>query len=254
MRTTCLRLIRPLLLGAGLTTFVLPAPAAEPAASTGKIRIVLVGDSTVTDKDGWGAGFSRHVTDAATVINTSAGGRSSKSFRDEGRWDRALALRGDYYLIQFGHNDEKPAPELHTDPETTFAANLARYVDEVRAIGGRPVLVTSLTRRVWDAKQPRRIRSTLWPYVEATKKVATEKKVPVIDLHGLSLAYCEKIGPAETDKLNPLTASGNQDRTHLGPDGSLAFARILVVALRRTVPELRPALRDEPAPETTPAK
>src|ERR1041384_658391 len=57
--------------------------AAPPADR--KARIVLVGDSTVTDKAGWGLGFKRFLTDRAECINTAAGGRSSKSFINKGR-------------------------------------------------------------------------------------------------------------------------------------------------------------------------
>jgi len=99
------------------------------------IRVVLVGDSTVTDDSGWGAGFRRLVSGAVEVVNMAANGRSSKSFIDEGRWTEALAKRGQYYLIQFGHNDEPgKGPERETDPKTTYRVNMARYVDEARAI------------------------------------------------------------------------------------------------------------------------
>ena len=78
-----------------------------PAPSQAKtVRIVLVGDSTVTDGVGWGFGFKQYLGAGAECVNTAANGRSSKSFLDEGRWRDALALKGDYYLIQFGHNDE----------------------------------------------------------------------------------------------------------------------------------------------------
>lgn len=242
-----------LILGLAVLSLI-PMNAQETPVKKILPHIVLVGDSTVTDKDGWGAGFRRFISDDAKVTNTATGGRSTKSFIEEGRWAKAIALRGDYYLIQFGHNDEKPAPELHTDPETTFAANLARFVDEVRAAGGQPILLTSLTRRVFDAKKPGKIRSTLIPYAEAAKKVATDKKVPLIDLHALSIAYCEKIGQEETDKLNPLTANGNQDRTHLGPPGSLVFGQIVAVMLGRAVPTLRHYVLEEAKPEPAAAK
>ncbi|CAN5805433.1 hypothetical protein BH18ACI5_BH18ACI5_28260 [soil metagenome] len=71
-----------------------------------RIRIVLVGDSTVTDRAGWGLGFKRFAGAEVDCINVAAGGRSSRSYIDEGKWKDALALKGDYYLIQFGHNDE----------------------------------------------------------------------------------------------------------------------------------------------------
>ena len=54
-------------------------------------RIVLVGDSTVTDDSGWGSGFKQFVADGVGRLNTAANGRSSKSFIDEGRWKTALA-------------------------------------------------------------------------------------------------------------------------------------------------------------------
>src|SRR5882762_8693422 len=136
---------------------VMAADDAKPA----KIKIILVGDSTVNDRTGWGTGFKQFVTDDATVTNTALGGRSSKSFRDEGHWEPALALKGDYYLIQFGHNDEPgKGPERETDPATTFTANMARYVDEVRAQGGQPILVTSLVRRNFDSANPGHIKSS----------------------------------------------------------------------------------------------
>ena len=69
-------------------------PQAPDAQGSPPVRIVLVGDSTVTDDSGWGAGFKRLATDRVEVVNTAANGRSSKSFIDEGRWAEALAKRG----------------------------------------------------------------------------------------------------------------------------------------------------------------
>ena len=79
------------------------------------------------------------------VDNHAMNGRSSKSFIDEGRWDKVLSLikKGDYVFIQFGHNDEKPKADRHTDPGTTFDANLRKFVNETRAKGGIPVLFNS---------------------------------------------------------------------------------------------------------------
>jgi hypothetical protein len=64
-----------------------------------KVRIALVGDSTVTDKAGWELGFKQLLTDQAECLNTAQGGRSSMSFMREGRWTNALALKGDNYFI-----------------------------------------------------------------------------------------------------------------------------------------------------------
>ena len=219
--------------------------SAEPTAPKPR-HIVLVGDSTVTDGSGWGLGFRQFVNDGATVTNTAVGGRSSKSFTAEGHWAKALAFRGDYYLIQFGHNDQPgKGPERETDPSTTFAENMARYVDEVRAIGGTPILVTSLTRRNFSKTDPTRIDSTLTPYVEAVKKIAAEKNVPLVDLHARSLTLCESLGPVETAKFNPINEN-KPDTTHLDVTGSAVFARLVMEELRRVVPALAPVLLTEP--------
>jgi len=211
-----------------------------------KIKIVLVGDSTVNDEGGWGYGFKKFLDADVECINTAANGRSSKSFITEGRWQKALDLKGDYYLIQFGHNDEPgKGPDRETDPATTYPQNLARYVDDVRAIGGKPVLVTSLTRRNFDRSGNGKLVPNLMPYVEAMKRVAAEKNVPLLDLHARSVELCEKIGPAETAKFNPVK-DGKPDTTHLNAGARVVFARLVVEDLRKAVPELAAHLLAEP--------
>jgi pectinesterase len=218
-----------------------PAPA-QTNAPAKKIRIVLVGDSTVNDEGGWGYGFKQFLTGDVECTNTAANGRSSKSFMAEGRWQKALEFKGDYYLIQFGHNDEPgKGPDRETDPATTYPKNLARYVDDVRAIGGKPVLVTSLTRRNFDKSGNGKLTPSLVPYVEAMKRVAAEKNVPLLDLHADSVALCEKIGPEETAKFNPVK-DGKPDTTHLAGGARILFSMLVVDELRRAVPELAPHL------------
>ena len=210
------------------------------------MRIVLVGDSTVTDDSGWGTGFRRLVTDGAEVINTAANGRSSKSFIDEGRWAGALAARGQYYLIQFGHNDEPgKGPERETDPKTTYRANMTRYVDDVRALGAKPVLVTSLVRRLY--KDDGTIRTTQTAYVEVVRAIAAEKRVPLVDLHAISLADAESAGDDVWADLSPRDDKGQVDRTHLNAKGSEVVGRMVVEALGQVLPELAPMLRVPPA-------
>ncbi len=208
----------------------------HPPTETRKIRIVLVGDSTVTDTSGWGLGFKQLLTTRAECINTAANGRSSKSFIHEGRWKQALALKGDYYLIQFGHNDQHlKGPDRETDPNTTYRQFMAQYVDEARAIGAHPVLVTCLTRRQWDSAG--RINSTLTPYVEAVKALAREKRVPLLDLHARSIELCELLGREECNRLSPM--KGDQiDNTHLNAQGSAVFGRLVAEELVRVVPSL----------------
>ncbi len=210
-------------------------------------HLVLVGDSTVTDRIGWGLGFRQFVNDGATISNTAQNGRSSKSFIAEGFWTKALALKGDYYLIQFGHNDQPgKGSDRETDPATTYPENMARYIDDVRALGATPILVTSLTRRSFSKTDPGRIDSTLLPYVEAVRKLAAEKNVPLIDLNARSLALCESLGQVETAKLNPAKPDGTFDTTHLDANGSVVFARLVVEELQRVVPALAPVLLSEP--------
>jgi pectinesterase len=219
---------------AALAAGGLAAQAPTPSA----IRIVLVGDSTVTDDSGWGAGFKQQVTGTVEVINLAANGRSSKSFIDEGRWTEALAKRSDYYLIQFGHNDEPgKGPERETDPKTTYRANLVRYVDESRAVGGKPILVTSLVRRLYN--EDGTIRTTQTPYVEVVRELAAEKRVPLVDLYAITKADAEHAGDDVWADLSPRDDKGQVDRTHLNGKGSEVVARLLIERLREVVPELK---------------
>jgi pectinesterase len=210
-------------------------------AAQQRVRIVLVGDSTVTDDSGWGAGFKLHAP-GADVVNTAANGRSSKSFSTEGRWADALAKRGDYYLIQFGHNDEPgKGPERETDPKTTYRENMTRYVEEVRAMGATPILVTSLVRRIFN--EDGTIRTTQTAYVEAVRALAAEKKVPLIDLHKISRDDAEQAGDDVWADLSPRDDKGQVDRTHLNAKGSEVVGRMVADALRHAVPALAPVLK-----------
>ncbi len=227
--------------------FLAAAPGARPApAQPRPIRLVLVGDSTVTDESGWGFGFGQWLGPQAECINASASGRSSKSFIDEGRWRAALALKGDYYLIQFGHNDEPgKGPERETDPRTTYTANMTRFVNDVRAMGARPILITSLTRRRFTADG--RIEPNLDPYVAAVTQVAAATRTPLLDLHASSLALAERMGDRAWTGLSPIDADGGVDRTHLNTRGSLQIARLVIDELRQRVPEAARWFNDEPA-------
>lgn len=212
-------------------------------AQTPPVRVVLVGDSTVTDEAGWGAGFAQLATSAVEVINMAAAGRSSKSYIDEGLWAKALARRGQYYLVQFGHNDEPgKGPERETDPATTYRANMARYVDESRAIGAKPILVTSLVRRLY--REDGTIRTSQGPYVDAVRTLAREKHVPLVDLHAITLADAENAGDDVWADLSPRDEKGEVDRTHLNAKGSKVVGRMVVEALGEVVPELAAAFRE----------
>ena len=214
-----------------------------------KIKIVLVGDSTVQDSSGWGLGFREFInTNKVELINTARGGRSSMSFMREGRWTNALALKADYYLIQFGHNNEPGKPGRSTDM-ATFVANMTQYVDDALAIGAKPILVTPLTRRQWDKENPGKIKSSLAPYAVEVRKIAVAKNVPLVDLQARSIELCESLGKEKCLEFSPtkvVDGTNVFDGTHLKPNGSVMFARLVVAELRKNVPELAPVLLAEP--------
>jgi lysophospholipase L1-like esterase len=230
-----------------LAAFAAKGVAAETAAAQKPVRIVLVGDSTVSTYDkrppdkpdltGWGQVFGDFFNDKVTVLNHAASGRSTRSFIKEGRWKKALADKGDYIFVQFGHNDShikdgKPA----VDPATDFQTYLRQYIDEARAAGAKPVLVTPVARRTFENG---RIVTGLQPYADAMFTVGKEKGVPVIDLHAAAMRLYDRLGDTGSADLN--AAPG--DRTHFSRKGALAIAQLVADALPHAVPELRPYVK-----------
>jgi lysophospholipase L1-like esterase len=247
--------------------------AACCAQDLAPVRIILVGDSTVAPHNGWGPGFCRDVVPQVTCMNLAKNGRSTSSYRAEGSWDTVMALlrkntafRSTYVLIQFGHNDQPGKPGRSTDLATEFPANLRQYIHDVQSAGGKPILITSLTRRTFKDGV---LSDTLRPWAESTRKVAAEEKVPVLDLNTESAAAVQKMGPVEANTLAmappppalaasaasgtsaavpkaPQTVEPNGDPsavfdyTHLGEKGSAFFGRMVADELRRALPELQP--------------
>ncbi len=218
------------LICAMLTAVAFAAETARP------LHIVLVGDSTVTDAAGWGAAFAQRLKAEVRCTNKSRGGASTKSYYEGTKlWQEALALQPTHVLIQFGHNDMPgKGPERFTDAKTTFRENLARYIAEARAIGAKPILVTSVTRRNFkDGK----LVDLLADYAAATKAVAKAEKVPLIDLHARSIEAVTKLGPEGSADLGPMK-DGKRDSTHFSPKGAEWATDLVIAELRRTVPEL----------------
>ncbi|MGA1983212.1 MAG: GDSL-type esterase/lipase family protein [Acidobacteriaceae bacterium] len=233
----------------------------------GPAKIVLVGDSTVATGGGWGPGFCADFTAKITCVDDALNGRTTKSFIDQGAWQKALDEKGDYYLIQFGHNDQKPAANL---PVPAFEAYLQRYIDDVRAIDAVPVLVTSLSRRTFkDGK----VVEDLTDYVNATREVGARNYITVIELNALSTALLNRGTQEQADKFDKgndpdtgkpvavaadATATGVDapapaalDRTHLNPYGQKVFGRLVADAIVRTQVELGPDLIGVPGGPTT---
>ena len=236
---------------------LLALAGASFAGGQSKVRIVLVGDSTVTDDAGWGAGFRELVDPSrADVVNLARGGRSSMSYLNEGLWAKALALKADYYLIQFGHNDEPGKPGRSTTLDE-YRGFMTRYVEEARAAGAKPVLITSLVRRQFVPGDDHRINSSLEPRVAIVKAIAAEEQVPLVDLHARSKALCERLGRTACYEFSPTKiVNGKEayDGTHLNERGHLLFAQLVVDELRRAVPALDSIFVLAPrAPTTGPA-
>lgn len=243
-------------------------------------KIVLVGDSTMAVGSGWASMFcARHVKSSVACLNAGRGGRSTRSYRQEGGWDIALAearvpgYKATYVLIQFGHNDQSSASERWTDRTTEFPANLTRMVEEVRAAGAVPVLVTPLTRRVFKNGK---LDNNLDEWSEEVRKVATATRTPLVDLNRRSAAVVQKLGAEDSMALaqaeptaeeraaakagttlkqrpteearepdlptRPGGARGQHTRkfdyTHLGETGAGVFARLMADDLARAVPAL----------------
>ncbi len=233
--------------------------AAAPAfdAEAERPALLLVGDSTLAPRTGYGNALCARVAPPLACLNLARGGRSTLSYRAEGLWDEVLArLRAgapgvqQHVLIQFGHNDQPGKPGRSTDLATEFPTNLGRYVDEVRAAGGVPLLATPLTRRSFRGDQ---LNNDLAAWAEATRRVAANKGVPLLDLNRISAAAVQALGQAGADELAmapppPAGASGKTDfdRTHLGPKGACLFAQQMAEELARQVPALAGALRPGP--------
>ena len=266
------------------TAFALAALASAAGAAAAPrppIRVILVGDSTVASKNGYGDALCARFTPEVTCVNLGANGRSSKSFRAEGRWDKVLELlreggkdggndggneggkeagkdgarfSAQYVLVQFGHNDQ-PGKRHATDLVSEFPANMARYAADVRALGGVPVLVTPLTRRTFRGPY---LRDTLAPWAAATRKAAEAAGVAVLDLNTDSAAAVQAMGQAEADTLAeepapPPAPDGRKvkskfDWTHLGPKGAALFGAMAGEELRQAVPAIAPYLRADSRP------
>ncbi|MFT7724709.1 MAG: rhamnogalacturonan acetylesterase [Roseateles sp.] len=237
-------LLAAVLLAAGTAAAQPPAAAPRAGESTANVapgpRLILVGDSTMAPRSGYGNALCARLQQVA-CLNLARGGRSSKSFRAERLWDVVMALLAEkghrtLVLIQFGHNDQPGKPGRSTDLATEFVPNMARYVQEVKAAGGDVVLVTPLARRGFkDGRLPNDLR----PWAEALIRVGAEQGVPVLDLNATSHAAVAALGQDGADTL--AEAPPRFDRTHLGPRGAALFSAQVLQGLLQIRPDLAAA-------------
>ncbi len=229
-------------------------------AAEGEITFFLVGDSTMADKPytgsnpekGWGQVFPLYFKEGIRFENHAMNGRSTKSFRAEGRWDVVMERlkAGDYVIIEFGHNDQKiNSEDRYAFADSTYRDNLTRFIEEVRAKGGKPVLATPISRRSFDENGV--LTDTHGRYSEVVREVAEQLDVPLFDLHAKTVEVIEQFGvekskelflhykPGDYDKF----PKGTEDNTHLSPTGAFKVADLAVEELRRELPELVPFLK-----------
>lgn len=202
-------------------------------------KVFLAGDSTCAprrEKDrpkwGWGEKLGEYL-DGYEVVNLAVGGRSTKSYIDEGRWDKLIAKvsKGDVVLIQFGHNDEKKkSPDKYAAPNGAYYDNLCRFIQEVKAKEATPVILTSLSRRQFKDGV---IKHTHGEYPAAAKKAAADNGVVALDIEQLSYDWLSSLGEKESASRFMFSVDG-EDNTHLTELGADEIAEMVAQALKNS--------------------
>lgn len=209
--------------------------------------VFLAGDSTVTDQPrepgaSWGQMLPRWFKPTIAVANHAESGETLKSFITELRLDKVLSQmkRGDFLVIQFGHNDEKQNwPQTYVEAGTTYKAYLKVFITEARRRGATPILVSPMQRRQFDADG--KIRNSHGDYPAAVAAVAKEENVAFIDLAAISTTFYESLGPEQSVRA----FSSERDITHHNNYGAYQLAKAIAAGLRATTPELAKHLVDD---------
>ena len=212
--------------------------------------LYLAGDSTMCDYEprwapmtGWGTALKSRVKTDVKVVNLARGGRSSKSFITEKRWEKILdeAKPGDFVIIQFGHNDAHTGEKNRyrsTSADETFKLYLKIYLAEAKANGLNPVLCTKTALcRFKDGK----VLDTGYRYVTACREVAGETGCDFVDLNACAHEKFAAMGEAAADKLymklakgeSPNYPDGRRDSCHLRDRGADFYADSFVELARK---------------------
>ncbi|HEY5213163.1 MAG TPA: rhamnogalacturonan acetylesterase [Acidobacteriaceae bacterium] len=206
--------------------------------------IYIAGDSTVVDQTkepwaAWGQMLPLFFDSSISIANEAESGETIRSFVGERRFDKVMSTirPGDYLMIQFGHNDQKPG-KGYVPAATDFKTYLLRYISEARAHGATPILVTPMNRRNFDSNG--KIVQTLGDYPEAMREVAAEQKVALIDLNAISKTIFEAMGEAGTlhafvhypPNSFPDQPDELKDNTHFNSYGAYELARAIVQNIR----------------------
>ncbi len=206
--------------------------------------IYLIGDSTVQASAppfrGWGWALPRFTAEGVAVENHGLSGTSTKSFMDQGLFApvEEKLQPGDLLMMQFGHNDEKDKPDLHTDPWGSYTENLTFYAESALRKGALPLLLTSVSRRIYVGEG--NLLYTHGEYPAAVKALAAARGWPVIDLEALSRRLYLSLGEEGTAALfvrlapgeNPDFPDGHNDLTHFNAEGAMRIAELAAWAMR----------------------
>jgi DNA sulfur modification protein DndE len=209
--------------------------------------LYLAGDSTMADKPpesepekGWGQMLPGFFGESIRIENHARNGRSTRSFIYEGRWDSIVNTleKGDYVIIQFGHNDQGISKTGRYATPEEYAYNLTKFVRDVRSRKATPILCTPVMRRRFDENG--RFYDVHGEYPGIVRKLAEAYDVPLIDMHRSSEALIVELGPEGSKELflhvppgiYPKFPDGVTDNTHFNEYGATRMAELAVEGIK----------------------
>ncbi|CAM4158208.1 rhamnogalacturonan lyase family protein [Lederbergia lenta] len=216
-------------------------------SATDDPAVYIVSDSTAQTFDpywkpeaGWGQMLPKFFDEKVKINNHAIGGRSTKTFYNEGRLDTVLReiKPNDYLLIQFGHNDATVSvPDRYT-PVEDYKEYLKTYVNGTRQRGAIPILITPVNRRDFN-KDTGKFNVSFPEYKQAAEEVAKDLDVLLVDFNSLSREYFDQIGPEGTRSvflhadpgIYEAYPNGIADDTHFQEYGAIQVAGILASAI-----------------------
>ena len=241
-------------------SFCGPAPAVksikvEPVSDV--TTVFLCGNSTVVDQEdepwaSWGQMITRWFDDQVVVANFAESGLSCTSFLAQLRLDKILSMmkKGDYVIVEFGHNDEKEK-KAGDGAWYSYSRNLKIFADRVREKGGNIIFVTPTARRLFT--KDHQLGYTHGDYPEAMRTVAKREGVPFIELNGMTRRFYEALGEEGSKQAlvhYPANTFANQpkplaDNTHFNPYGAWEVAKMIVMGLKQLNSPLADHLRSD---------
>lgn len=207
--------------------------------------VFLCGNSTVVDQDNepwasWGQMVTRFFTDSVCFANYAESGESANTFISAGRLKKALTQMkpGDYIFMEFGHNDQKQKGP-GKGAFYSFMTSLKTFVDEARARGVQPVLVTPTQRRSFDENG--KIKDTHLDFPDAVRWLAEKENIPLVDLHAMTRILYEAMGVEESKhafvhypaNTYPGQNSALADNTHFNPYGAYQIAQCVIEGMKK---------------------